>query len=220
MNGEHHELISENIIQELIQSGYLRTPRIIEAFRLIDRRHFVPPDRMHEAYGNYPLPIGYGQTISQPLTVAFMLELLAPESGDVILEIGAGSGWQTALLACLVGREGRVISVELIPELCKLAHAHVGKYDYVRSGVVDIVLGDGSQGAPPKFIPPGGFDRIISAASAARKIPEPWKVELRAGGRIVAPLRDRIVMLDKTGEMEFTMEEYVGFSFVPLIEEE
>src|SRR3989344_867492 len=109
----------EGLIQELLSGGYLKTPRIIDAFRLIDRADFVLPEYKDEACGNYPLPIGEGQTISQPLTVAFMLELLNPQPGEKILDIGAGSGWQTALLAEIVGPKGQIVAIERIPKLCR-----------------------------------------------------------------------------------------------------
>ncbi|MCD6283661.1 protein-L-isoaspartate O-methyltransferase, partial [bacterium] len=97
----------ETLIQQLISEGYLKTPEIIKAFREIDRKDFVPSYLKKEAYINAPLPIGFGQTISQPLTVAFMLELLQPKRGDKILDIGSGSGWTTALLAYIVGQKDR-----------------------------------------------------------------------------------------------------------------
>ena len=92
------------LIDNLIQQGYLKTPRIIEAFRKIKREDFVPEELKYETEGNYPLSIGHGQTISQPLTVAFMLELLQPQPGDRVLDIGSGSGWVTILLACIVSQ--------------------------------------------------------------------------------------------------------------------
>ena len=107
----------KQLIKNLISSGYLKTPEIINAFYKIDRIDFVPEELKYEAHTNTPLPIGYGQTVSQPLTVAFMLELLQPKSGHKILDVGSGSGWQSVLLACLAGNKGRVIAVERIPEL-------------------------------------------------------------------------------------------------------
>ena len=109
------------LIKELIEEGVLKTPSIIEAFEKIDRKDFTPEGLRDKAYLNTPLPIGYGQTISQPFTVAFMLELLQPQSGDKVLEVGSGSGWQTTLLASIVGNfpidGGKVFALELIPEL-------------------------------------------------------------------------------------------------------
>ena len=111
----------ENLIDSLIKDGYLKTPEIIEAFKAIDRANFVSNELKGDAYLNVPLSIGFGQTISQPLTVAFMLELLQPKKGEKILDVGAGSGWTIALLAFIVGDPpaggGKIIGVERIPEL-------------------------------------------------------------------------------------------------------
>lgn len=202
----------ESLVRELVRSGYLKTSALVDALRKIDRRDFVPQELAHEAYENYPLPIGRGQTISQPLTVAFMLEELAPQPGEKILEIGAGSGWQTALLAYLVGEKGRVVAVERLPELVRMAERNVGKYNFVVKGVVRIVEGDGSKG----FKEEAPFDRIIAAASGT-EIPPAWKVELKVGGRLVAPVGQSIVVMDKIGAKEFKTKEHSGFVFVPLV---
>lgn len=201
----------EALIENLIKDGYLKTPGIIEAFRRIDRQNFVPVEMKDMAYLNQPLPIGLGQTISQPLTVAFMLELLQPKSGEKILDVGAGSGWQTALLAYLVGENGLVVAIERLPELKKMAEENISKYD-IEKGVVKMILGDGAQ----SYYGEAMFDRIIAAA-AAEEIPQAWKKQLKVGGRIVAPVGSSIVVLDKTGPEEFTQKQYFGFSFVPLI---
>lgn len=202
----------EELINDLIREGYLKTPAIIEAFRTIDRRDFVPAEMIDMAYLNQPLPIGSGQTISQPLTVAFMLELLGPKSGGKILDIGAGSGWQTALLAYLVGEKGLVMAIERLPELAEMARQNVAKYGFIEKGTVKMVEGDGSKGYAAEAM----FDKIIAAA-AAEKIPEAWKEQLKIGGRIVAPVNSSIIVVDKTGADEFEQRQYFGFSFVPLI---
>jgi protein-L-isoaspartate(D-aspartate) O-methyltransferase len=206
--------------KELVGEGYLRSPALIDAFQAVDRALFVPEDRKEEAYGNYPLPIGFGQTISQPLTVAFMLELLEPKAGDSVLEVGAGSGWQTALLSVLVGSAtgehptgGKVVAVERIPELAALAERNVTAAEVPTRANITFVVGDGSKGC----VGEGPFDRIIAAA-AAERIPDAWKEQVKIGGRIVAPLRESIVVLEKTGHDTFETRQHFGFSFVPLIE--
>ncbi|MGC9598769.1 MAG: protein-L-isoaspartate O-methyltransferase [Minisyncoccia bacterium] len=208
----------QKLIEDLIKEGYLKTPAIIQAFRAIDRKDFVLPEYAGEAYGNYPLPIGFGQTVSQPLTVAFMLELLVPHAGENVLDIGSGSGWQTALLAHVVsGRgnaHGRVTAIERIPELQMMTERNIEKHGFVKGGVVYAVLGDGSKG----YAPDAPYDKIIAAA-AGEDIPPAWREQLRAGGRIVAPIMDSVVAMDKTKKGDFKIREYHGFSFVPLVED-
>lgn len=179
-------MTKENLIRELISGGYLKTSTIIDAFKEIDRADFVPENLKDEAYENYPLTIGFGQTISQPLTVAFMLELLQPQPGEKILDIGSGSGWQTCLLAYIVSRSqinadetrinadsisedprsnrrksALVIAVERIPELKKMTEDNAKKYNFIEKGLVRAVLSDGSKGFPEE----APFDRIIAAAA-------------------------------------------------------
>jgi protein-L-isoaspartate(D-aspartate) O-methyltransferase len=209
----------DSLIEDLKSGGYLKSPRLIEAFREIDRKDFVPKELWDEAYENYPLPIGYGQTISQPLTVAFMLELLAPKPGEKILDIGAGSGWTTALLAKIVGEKGCVVGIERIAELCKFSEANVRKYNFVSRGTARFFCGDATVGAPIEFVPRGGFDKILAGAAAAGGIPDAWRKQLKVGGRIVAPVLTSVIVLDKISEKEFKEKEYFGFSFVPLIED-
>lgn len=204
----------ERLIDQLIQQEYLKTPRIIEAFRKIKREDFVPENLKDEADVNAPLPIGWGQTISQPLTVAFMLELLQPEPGDKILDVGSGSGWQTSLLAHIIGKTGKIFAVERIPELMEFGEKNVAKYNFVEKGIVSFVCGDGSEGL--KMAAP--FDRIIAAASA-EKIPEAWKEQLKIGGRLVAPIQSSIWLLIKESNEKFKEQEFPGFAFVPLIED-
>ena len=224
----------KELIQELIKSGYLKTPAIIDAFKAIDRIRFIPQESEESAYVNEPLPIGQGQTISQPLTVAFMLELLQPLPGDKILDIGSGSGWQTALLAHIVGEKGKVITVERILSLKAMAEKNINKYNFIEKGIVKVIWDDGSKGAPENLIPKGrpvlparrsldeggseaeGFDKIIAGA-AAGSIPKAWKDQLKIGGRLVAPVKNSIVVIDKISKTEFKEEAHFGFRFVPLV---
>ena len=217
------------LIKELMEEGILKTPSIIEAFEKVDRKDFVLEELKDKAYLNTPLPISYGQTISQPLTVAFMLELLQPQAGDKVLEVGSGSGWQTALLAHIVssnrpatfknsqrGRSvadgGKVIAVELIPELMDFGRKNVAKYGFIKRGTVEFHSFNATKGMPEE----APFDRIISAASG-QDLPEAWKEQLKIGGRIVAPIKDAIHLFVKKGENEFEENIYPGFAFVPLI---
>lgn len=199
----------EQLVEELVATGWLKTPAIIAAFRAIDRRDFVPDEMKLFAYENRALPIGWGQTISQPLTVAFMLEQLQPAAGQVVLDIGYGSGWQTALLVQVVGPAGRVYAIERVPEL-----AAWGKENVLRTGFqnAQFFCADGSQGLPQ--VAP--FDRIIAAASA-RMLPAAWGGQLRVGGRLVAPVRESIVVLARQGSDDFQEQIHHGFAFVPLV---
>ncbi|MFH1192996.1 MAG: protein-L-isoaspartate O-methyltransferase [Candidatus Jorgensenbacteria bacterium] len=205
-------MTNDNLVDSLVADGYLKTRALIAAFRAIDRAQFVPEERQSEAYGNYPLSIGFGQTISQPLTVAFMLEELQPRAGEKILDIGAGSGWQTALLAHVVGSQGKVVAVERMPQLASLARGNVGKFGFLEKKTAEVVAGD-AVGGYPQGAP---FDKIIAAASA-REIPAAWKEQLRVGGKIVAPVGESIVVLEKKGENDFEKKQFFGFQFVPLV---
>lgn len=202
----------EELIEKLIKQGYLQTPLIIEAFKTIKRKDFVPESLKSESDINAPLPIGCGQTISQPLTVAFMLELLQPRPGERVLDIGAGSGWQTALLAHCVGQKGKVFAVERIPELVVFGRENVAKYNFLKKGIVKFITGDASKGLEEQ----APFDKIVAAASA-EKIPKKWKEQLRIRGRVVTPIKDSIWLLIKKSDKKFDQREFPGFAFVPLI---
>lgn len=202
----------EELIQQLISQGYLKTPAIIDAFYRVKRRDFLPPDLVEEESINAPLPIGHGQTISQPLTVAFMFELLKPETGQKILDIGFGSGWTTALLAEIVGPKGNVFGIERISELKKIGQENVAKYNFSN---VEFFCQDGSKGLPNQ----APFDRIIVAA-AAFEIPGALKKQLKTGGRLVIPTAAQdIRLIEKIGKNEYKETIYPGFVFVPLIED-
>jgi len=201
-----------SLIDPLVQQGWLKTKRYIEAFRKIQRIDFLPEDMKDLAELNEALPIGYSQTISQPLVVAFMLEKLAPQPGDKILDIGSGSGWTSTLLGEIVGKQGKVIAIEIIPELKEFGQENVSKYNMVKKGIVKFVCADGSKGYPKE----APFDRILASASAM-KIPQSWKDQLKIGGRIVTPIGNSIWLFIKESEKEFKEIEYPGFVFVPLV---
>ena len=203
----------QSLINQLIHQGYLKTSRIIQAFKKIDRTDFLPADLRDEAGGNYPLSIGHGQTISQPLTVAFMIELLQPGVGDKVLDVGSGSGWTTAILAEIVGEKGKVYGLEVVPELKEMGEDNVRKYNFKN---VKFYLGNGWKG----FETYSPYDRILISA-ACPEIPQSLKDQLKIGGRIVAPVGaypQSIVKLDKISKDKFKKEEHPGFVFVPLVE--
>ena len=204
-----------SLVNQLIKQEYLKTPSIIDAFKKVKRADFVPADIRQEysdqeiADYNAPMEIGFGQTISQPLTVAFMLELLQPQKGDMILDIGSGSGWQTAMLASIAGEKGFVYAVELIPQLKEFGASNIKKYHFEN---VEFICADGSRGLGAK----APFDKIIAAASAD-KLPLKWIEQLKTGGRLVCSIKNSIWLYLKKKDGGFESIEHKGFVFVPLI---
>jgi len=211
--------VKMTLIDYLIKEGWLKTPRIIDAFKKIKRVDFLPEDAKDLAELNEALPIGFGQTISQPLVVAFMLELLDPRPGEKILDVGSGSGWTTALLAKIVTsdkqqeKKGKVIAIEIIPELTKFGEKNVAKYNFIKKGIVEFVCADASKGYKKE----APFDKILASASA-KELPWAWKEQLKISGRIVIPIGNSIWLFIKKSEDGFEQIEYPGFVFVPLIE--
>lgn len=200
------------LVNNLISKGYLKTDIIIDAFSEISRIEFVPEEMELESEEEVALPIGNGQTISQPLVVAFMLELLDPKRGQKILDVGSGSGWTTALLSYIAGTEGKVIGIENIQELKEFGEKNVEKYGFIKRGITKIIQGDGSKG----FLEEAPFDRILVSAST-NAIPQALKDQLKIGGKMVIPIGSSVVFLEKKSETEFNKEEFPGFIFVPLI---
>lgn len=211
--------MSKNVIADyLIDCNVLKSQNLIEAFRVIERVDFVPEKFRHDADVNAPLSIGHGQTISQPLTVALMLEWLEPGSGQHVLDIGAGSGWQTAILAHVVSRSsgGSVIGLERVPELANFGQANLAKYGLVTGNIARIIAADGTTGWPPE----APYDRIVVAA-AARSIPLALLKQLKIGGKLVIPVGgpdgQEIVVVDKIGRDAYKEQRHPGFAFVPFI---
>lgn len=196
------------LVAHLIDRGALRTPALIRSFETVDRKDFVPPEEKGAAYGDYPLPIGFGQTISQPYTVAFMLELLGAGEGERVLDIGSGSGWTTALLAATVGESGRVIGLDRISELVALGNRNLAKYDFPQA---EIRQAGGELGLPGEQ-----FDRILVSASA-QHFPKKLISQLAPGGVLVIPVGYSIFRVEKSAEGSAVYDEYPGFVFVPLI---
>ena len=218
------------LVDELITKGVLKSKRLIEAFYAVDRKNFLPENLKESAYLDEPLPIGEGQTISQPWTVAFMLELLSPAPGENIMEIGYGSGWKKALLAAT---GANVYAIELVPELCKFGKENFKKFG---RGKVRFYCQDGTLGLPEIAERIGGFDKIIVAAAlgaakipthvgTADLLPPAWKDQLKAGGRIVTPIGHSIFEFIKKPaspsqggpDEAFEEIEHPGFAFVPLV---
>lgn len=199
---------NNNLINFLINSGALRSSNITEAFENIDRVDFVLDPTAPDVYGDYPLPIGYGQTISQPTTVAMMLEMLEPKRGQKILDIGTGSGWTTALLGFIVGDEGSVTGVERISELMEYGNRNLQKYKFKNVKIIQAEYALGIVGEK--------FDRILVSA-AADEFPSELTEQLKIGGKLVIPVQNSIYEVTKNEEGKLEGVEHYGFTFVPLI---
>jgi protein-L-isoaspartate(D-aspartate) O-methyltransferase len=192
----------------------VRNQRVLTAMRWAPREWFLPPHLGADAYSDGPLPIGNGQTISQPYVVALMTERLQPLRRSRILEIGTGSGYQTAILAYLANR-GKVFTIERLPDLLVESEER-----FRRLGLTNIEtrLGDGASGWPEE----APFDGIIVAAAAPR-VPEPLLNQLAPGGRLVIPVGDlasqELVILERpvNGGAGLVQQQAGGVRFVPLI---
>lgn len=198
----------EELVKHLVKTGRVKNKLISEAFLKIDRKDFVADDYKSKSYEDEALPIGHGASISQPSTIAFILEKSELVVGDKILEIGTGSGYVTALLAYLVTKKGRVDSIEYIPELKETAEKNLSKYNF---GNIKLYVGDGKEGLK-NFSP---FNKIISGAYV-KNIPKSWREQLEINGKIITPFNNSIIVLTKLSDKEFKQNEFSGFSFVPL----
>jgi protein-L-isoaspartate(D-aspartate) O-methyltransferase len=196
------------LIEGLQREGYLKSPKIVKAFMEIPRENFLRPEERSYAYADQPLPIGSGQTISAPHMVAIMTELLNPEKTDRVLEVGAGSGYQAAILSKLVSK---VYTVELEAELVSLARKNLKKLG-IRN--VQVMKGDGSLGLKRE----APFDKII-VTCATDKIYPAWKEQLKEGGLILAPVesgyyQELTLAKKKKGRLE--VRKVLSCVFVPL----
>jgi protein-L-isoaspartate(D-aspartate) O-methyltransferase len=202
----------ESLINHLIAGGVLKTPRIIEAFKKIPRHLFVRKNYLGHAYDDIPLPTHQGQTISQPYTIAVMTEALEPRIGEKILEVGAGSGYQAALLGYCVGSKGRVITIELKSKLVEFSRKNIKK---TKLKNVRVILGDGKEG----YVKESPYDKCMITA-ACREIPKSVIEQVKIGGRIVAPINDffnqKMMVIDKLSKKKLKKEDLGSFIFVPL----
>lgn len=209
-----YEREREELIERLVRWGYLTKPEIIEAFRKVPRHEFVPANLGDYAYADQPLPIGHGQTISAPSMIAIMMDSLELKPGQKVLEIGAGSGYNAALIAEIVGPKGKVFTIERIAELVEFGRTNLQKTGY---GWVQVVVGDGTRGYK-KGAP---WDRILVTACAP-EIPHLLVAQLKIGGKLAAPVGQHYMfqtwlVVDKRSEKEISTRERGGCSFVPLV---
>jgi protein-L-isoaspartate(D-aspartate) O-methyltransferase len=218
MNGQAHlapetrAVRSRMVVRQLAGRG-VRNQRVLAAMRWAPREWFLPPQLGADAYSDAPLPIGNGQTISQPYVVALMTERLQPQRRSRILEIGTGSGYQTAILAYLANR-GQVFTIERLPDLLVEAEERFRRLGLTN---VETRLGDGASGWSEQ----APFDGIIVAAAAPR-IPEPLLDQLAPGGRLVIPVGDlasqELVILERpVNGGGLVQQQAGGVRFVPLI---
>jgi protein-L-isoaspartate(D-aspartate) O-methyltransferase len=199
------------MVETQIAARGVRDERVLSAMREVPRHLFVPESYQSAAYNDSPLPIGKGQTISQPYIVAVMTELLGLMPTDKVLEIGSGSGYQAAILGKLAQT---VVTVERIPEVAEIARANLAR---VGITTVTVVTGNGTIGYPEG----APFDGILITA-ATPSVPAPLIDQMAEGGRLVAPVGSRdlqeLVRLTKHGE-QTTRELFGGVVFVPLLGE-
>ena len=202
----------QDLLNSLREKGF--SEKILDAFSKVKREEFIPNNIMAMAYEDTALPIGHGQTISQPYTISVMLSLLDLKRGQKVLEIGSGCGYVLALLSEIVGEQGKVYGLEVVKELAEKSKKNLGKYDNIK-----VYNRNGSKGLPEK----APFDSIIISA-AMRNIPEEIMSQLKNRGILVAPKGSRfeqeIIAIQRKSSSEFEMiKRLPGFVFVPFIGE-
>jgi protein-L-isoaspartate(D-aspartate) O-methyltransferase len=197
----------EQMVADQIAARGVKDPRTLLALREVPRHLFVPPDLQAAAYEDHPLPIGHGQTISQPYIVAFMTEALALTGGETVLEVGTGSGYQAAVLSRIAAR---VYSIEIVAALAEAARERLAGGGYAN---VSVRAGDGYEGWPEA----APFDAIMITAAAPR-VPEPLKQQLADGGRMILPVGDEyqeLVVITRRGA-RFEEKRVLPVRFVPM----
>ena len=196
---------------DVIRARGVNDEAVLAAMGAVRRHRFIPESRRgSDAYGDHPCPIGYGQTISQPYIVALMTDMLELEDDDTVLEIGTGSGYQTAILAELCRQ---VYTIEYIPALADMAKARLKRLGYDN---IEAISGNGYDGWPEH----APYDGIIVTAAASH-IPKPLIEQLKPGGRLVIPvgrphLYQELTLVEKDKAGEITIKEVLGVAFVPL----
>lgn len=201
------------MVDEQLRARGIRDPRVLDTMRRVPRHRFVPPSGQREAYADRPLPIGFGQTISQPYIVGFMTEALALEPADVVLEIGTGSGYQAAILSELA-RE--VYTIEIVPELATRASQTLEALGYRN---VHVRAGDGYQGWPEH----APFSKIMVTA-APEAVPQALVDQLAVGGKLILPVGpeggpQELRILTRTARGVIT-ERSLPVRFVPMVKPE
>jgi len=201
----------ETMVERQLEIRGVQDPRVLAAMREVPREAFVPESLREYAYQDRPLPIGCGQTISQPYIVALMIEAAALRESDRVLEIGAGSGYAAAVMSRIAAQ---VYAIERIEELAVAADERLRRLGYAN---VELRTGDGTCG----WAEAAPFDAILVAA-AGPAVPPPLAEQLAVGGRLVMPVDEepfgqRLVRVTRTGEDEFAQRSLCGVAFVPLI---
>lgn len=207
-----YKTLRENMVKTQIEARGITDRAVLAAMRKVERHLFVPAEHVDKAYGDFPLPIGYRQTISQPYIVAFMTEALKLKPADKVLEIGTGSGYQAAILGEICDS---VFSIEIVKELAELSKKRLQHLGYKN---IRVMHGDGYSGWPEH----GTYNAIIVTCAPA-DIPLPLKEQLAEGGRMIIPVGKRytqelVLLVKKKGKM--VKQRVLPVRFVPMMNEE
>lgn len=206
-----------NLVKKLYKYSHIKTDRVKQAMEKVPREEFLPEDKKPYAYLDQPLSIGEGQTISAPHMVAIICEELSLKEGMKVLEIGTGFGYNAAVVAEIIGKEGHVYTIERIKTLLDSAKENLKRTGY--SGRVTAIYGDGTLG----FLEHEPYDCIYVTA-AAPDIPQTLKDQLKVGGRLLVPVGDasfyqELILVEKLSKNDYKTTNLGGVAFVPLIGE-